>query len=207
MVTRSVLRRAAVAGAGAVVLVGGGSAVAAAGGSATTSASVYQGCLGPSGQLHDITVDAATAPTCHSGERLITWSETGPQGPKGDAGATGPQGPQGDKGDAGEAGPQGVPGPAGPPGPPGASTSATVYKVTTPGFWSRDLGGRQNATGEVLCSPGDTAIGGGYLVSGYRYDSPPVVSQSEPAGKGWLVGADAAAPFTLQIYAVCLKGA
>jgi hypothetical protein len=145
MVTGSVLRKAAVGAATAVVLVGGGSAVAAAAGSATTSASVYQGCLGPSGQLHAITVDASVAPNCPGGERAITWNQTGPigpQGPKGDTGATGPQGPQGDtgatgpqgpKGDAGAPGPQGDPGvqgetgpagPAGPAGPPGPAGSA-----------------------------------------------------------------------------------
>ena len=137
MVTGSVLRKAAVGAATAVVLVGGGSAVAAAAGSATTSASVYQGCLGPSGQLHAITVDASVVPNCPGGERAITWNQTGPigpQGPKGDTGdmgATGPQGlqgatgeagapgPQGPKGDTGATGPQGPKGDTGAPGPQG----------------------------------------------------------------------------------------
>lgn len=125
MVTGSVLRKVAVGASAAVALVGGGTAVAAAAGSATTAASVYQGCLGSSGQLHQVTVDAAP-PACPSGERLITWNQTGPQGPaglqgpKGDVGAVGPQGPKGDTGDPGAPGPQGPQGLQGPAGDPGA---------------------------------------------------------------------------------------
>ncbi len=132
MVTAAVLRKAAVGAATAVLLIGGGSAVAAAGGSATASASVYQGCLGPSGQLHAITVDAAAAPNCPSGERLITWNQTGPQGTQGPGGADGPQGPQGPKGDSGAIGPQGPQGATGPTGPQGADgrNGATILNGT-----------------------------------------------------------------------------
>jgi hypothetical protein len=178
MVTGSVLRKAAVGGATAVVLLGGGSAVAAAAGSATTAASVYQGCLGPSGQLHQVEVDAAAAPNCPSREQLITWNQsgpTGPQGPKGDTGETGPQGPTGDKGDSGTPGEsayqiwldqgntgtetdflaslkgtKGDTGATGPAGPagPAAPTYTQVPLVHT---WSRSVNGLTVGEVDVAC--------------------------------------------------------
>ena len=51
---------------------------------------------------------------CRQGERLVVWSQSGPEGPQG---AVGPSGP------AGAVGPSGPPGPTGPAGPPGAGGS------------------------------------------------------------------------------------
>jgi hypothetical protein len=51
---------------------------------------------------------------CTRQERLVVWSQEGPEGEPGPTGAVGPSGP---------AGPTGPPGPAGPVGPPGAGGS------------------------------------------------------------------------------------
>lgn len=62
---------------------------------------------------------------CRQGERLVVWSQAGPEGPQGEVGpsgpvgAVGPAGPSGPAGPpgAGGSGPQGPQGPAGPQGP------------------------------------------------------------------------------------------
>lgn len=65
---------------------------------------------------------------CRTGEREISWNQTGPvgpvgpQGPAGPRGATGPQGPAGPVGPAGPQGPAGPTGATGPQGPSGISS-------------------------------------------------------------------------------------
>lgn len=54
---------------------------------------------------------------CRQGERLVVWSQAGPEGPQGEAGPSGPAGP------SGAVGPSGPAGPTGPSGPPGAGGS------------------------------------------------------------------------------------
>lgn len=51
---------------------------------------------------------------CRQDERLVVWSQAGPEGPQGEAGPSGP---------AGAVGPSGPAGPIGPPGPPGGGGS------------------------------------------------------------------------------------
>jgi hypothetical protein len=58
---------------------------------------------------------------CRQGERLVVWSQAGPEGPQGEVGPSGPAGAVGPSGPPGSAGPPGAggSGPQGPQGPPG----------------------------------------------------------------------------------------
>src|ERR1051326_7559353 len=67
---------------------------------------VYTCCVTPLiGQLS--LIDTAITPNCTIGDKLITWSQTGPAGPQGPQGIPGPIGPQGPAGPQGPVGPQG----------------------------------------------------------------------------------------------------
>src|SRR5437763_4456963 len=69
-------------GTAAVLAVG----VAMVGVSAATSPPVtFKACLG-GGALYHVTTGAV--PTCKSGDRRVTWNQTGPRGPQGVTGAT-----------------------------------------------------------------------------------------------------------------------
>lgn len=103
-----------------------------------SSTGVITGCYNQiSGALR--VIDAQHGARCLTGEKKLTWNQTGPQGP------LGPQGPQGAKGETGAAGPQGPagpqgedgpPGPRGPVGPQGPSGVVTIVPVAgeVPGF-------------------------------------------------------------------------
>src|ERR1051326_301353 len=81
---------------------------------------VYTGCVAPlTGYLR--VIDTAVTPNCTIGDKLITWSQTGPAGPQGPQGIPGPIGPQGPAGPQGPVGPQG---PAGPHGSAGITQAA-----------------------------------------------------------------------------------
>ncbi len=66
---------------------------------------------------------------CVTGEKLITWNQTGPTGPQG---LTGAQGPQGVTGATGSAGPQGATGANGTNGTNGTDGNTVLYGTGAP---------------------------------------------------------------------------
>ena len=83
----------------------------------------------------------------------------GPAGVKGDPGAPGLQGLPGLQGDPGAAGAKGDAGAQGPPG------VVSFYVVTTAEIPIPDApAGEGNVQQDVLCKPGDLAVGGGHIV-------------------------------------------
>jgi hypothetical protein len=126
---------------------------------------------------------------------LASKGDTGPSGAQGPTGATGPQGPQGDTGATGAQGPQGPAGSQGPQGPTGAA-GATNVVVRTATLTS-------TLSGEVYCSAGERATGGGF-----EHASPQRVTSSVPlpqtAGAtptGWRMVFNVASSGT--VYVVC----
>jgi hypothetical protein len=111
-----------VIGTGAVataIIVGGAAGALALSG---TSGNVYRGCLARTGgTIYNVRVNAHVAPTCHRGDRLISWNQTGPVGGRGATGLKGAIGPKGATGAAGTTGLNGSTGPSGPSGPAGAT--------------------------------------------------------------------------------------
>jgi hypothetical protein len=129
---------------------------------------------------------ASAPPACVDPSHIpFHFNARGPQGSKGDSGAAGPKGAQGDsglrgpKGKTGPVGPQGpvgigLPGAQGPVGPIGPQGPAGMGSATT---FSREegsfligtfLGNETNYShlieGELSCSAGKTAVGGGFLM-------------------------------------------
>ena len=84
----------------------------------------------------------------------------GSAGPKGDTGPGGQVGPVGPKGDAGPVGSKGDPGARGSPG------VARFYTVSTPetNLIPDTPAGEGNLQQDVLCKPGDLAVGGGHNI-------------------------------------------
>lgn len=68
--------------------------------------------------VHHVSGGLYAARPCHSGDRRLTWSVTGPGGPRGAIGPRGPGGPPG------PGGPLGLTGPPGPKGDPGVAAAA-----------------------------------------------------------------------------------
>jgi hypothetical protein len=112
----------------------------------------------------------------------------GIQGPIGPNGTQGPQGIQGPIGPNGTQGPQGIQGPA---GPAGLSTINTTNIYTNLGPIIT-VGNNAFASSIANCDPGDTALGGSWLLSGtgvvIRGDQP-LVNES-----GWNATAQGTAP-------------
>ncbi len=116
----------------------------------------------------------------------------GPQGPKGDKGehgAPGPIGPKGATGPKGSTGPARPAGPAGPAGPRGPSgISGWEYRTNGFGIPPKDDGVRATVgTGQVDCTDGKRALGGGVAVVNPHYLVR--VLQTAPAGAeatGWV---------------------
>jgi hypothetical protein len=152
---------------------------------------------------------------CKKGEVAITWSVTGPQGATGAIGATGPTGPTGPTGDTGATGATGPTGAAGANGSNGTNgvsgyevnfatfpTNAAGYALAgangTPTFTqNRDCSIPSNCVIRVFCTPGNTAIGGGYLyddtggasvnIIGSRPNTRTTPQGIFPAGDSWAV--------------------
>jgi hypothetical protein len=88
MTSTRITRPIAIGAALAATVAGGGSALALSGSQASTN--VYRGCLNhQGGALYNVHVNPATAPTCRTQDRLVSWNQSGPAGPRG---ATGPSG-------------------------------------------------------------------------------------------------------------------
>lgn len=79
---------------------------------------------------------------CRQGERLVVWSQAGPQGPRGETGLSGPAGPAGAVGPAGPSGPAGPPGAggSGPQGPQGPAGPQGPGVIVTDGNGNRVSG-------------------------------------------------------------------
>jgi hypothetical protein len=107
--------RVAMLGVLALLVVGGGYALASAGG--TIHACVKK-------RSHTLYTGR-----CKTGDKRLSWNQTGPSGPRG---ATGAQGPKGATGAQGPKGATGAQGPAGPQGPSNGYSSYTVGAVGIP---------------------------------------------------------------------------
>jgi hypothetical protein len=163
--TKKTVVVAAVSASAVGLLAGGGSAVALAANSASTN--VYEGCLGVLGVPYNVHINPSTAPTCRTGDKQITWNQTGPTGPAGPTGAAGAAGPQGLKGDTGAAGPAGAQGPKGdigPQGPAGPNTRVTTSFATYNLSTTPSSSFAQSFT--AACPTGMNVTGGGYFLAG-----------------------------------------
>ena len=119
---------------------------------------------------------------CDKGERLIRWSQEGPQGAQGPQGAPGAQGAQGAQGI------QGAPG---------------ITKITLTQVFSGLKTVYGNSTGVAIAScPTGRVVGGGFTQSSINMD----IVDSYPSGQTWTVQASNPAPNPLSLgaYAVCM---
>lgn len=141
--------------------------------------------LSPSTDRYDLTIGAVgpQGPTGVTGAIGPTGpaGAHGPAGPQGPAGPTGPTGPQGPTGLTGSTGAQGPTGPAGAVGATGMANFHREYKlaamVLDPGAATRQ---------ELYCSPGETAISGGFYSNVFKVQgSRPVVLGD--GTEGWQV--------------------
>jgi hypothetical protein len=157
--------------------------------------------------------NAVTTEKVRNGSLLATDFKPGqlPVGPRGLAGTQGIPGLKGDPGAKGATGPMGDPGAKGDPGAPGA----TNVVVRTESTDVNGAGGR--ALFQVLCAPGERAVGGGAsttdsLTAAELQQSFPVgdngVRLSEgqtPTGWQTLVKNDSASTTSATGYAVCAR--
>jgi hypothetical protein len=120
----------------------------------------------------------------------------GAQGPPGADGAQGPPGADGAQGPPGADGAPGTPGEQGPPGPPGSN-------VLNPANFYEAFGDVDNTSpfsSTATCNPGDSATGGGYILSGITL----VTSNTAAAGgNSWNVVGTGVGTSSLQASAQC----
>lgn len=141
---------------------------------------------------------------CTKRERLIVWSQDGPQGPQGEPGAQGEVGPAGPAGPSGPQGPQGPGGrgPQGPAGPQGPGVIVTdgngnrvpsvmdagatgVTALLDGGTWQFYLDGTLNQETEDLpIYLGTTCAGTPYFFI-YYYGYSPLVRFPSPNGNAY----------------------
>jgi hypothetical protein len=141
------------------------------------------------------------------GETSAVRGPRGPRGPRGLRGLRGPRGLQGPQGLKGDTGAQGAQGNQGVPG----SNAATNEVVRTTVFTSPNQAGGANGGGSVICQPGETATGGGYILNAggvtelHVRQNAPVHNTLTNKSLGWIVTwySDNSAQ-NVTVYAVCI---
>lgn len=179
---RRLASHAVVAAVLGVTVAGGLGVAGAAVASIPDGNGVIHSCYPATGTVHALgVIDTAQTAACPTGDKSLTFNQTGPRGA---TGATGPQGPAG---------------PAGPSGISGIYTNS--YSAQIPANYYDGI--------TVYCNnTGDHALSGG-MGDSLSFGSSGALLETYPsAGYGWTVwfANEYSSPETFTIYVVCTSG-